>query len=253
MSTNYICELYYGNEKLNWQELMRISLDNLGFVPGIMTIYQADRMLEEVDFNESLLLSLESQKDIPEVTLRAHSYDETQDNPWFRIGSSDGKFVSLKWSNTNLDFLLKAYILGFLKLKGFTAGYAFENNDVWEQNAKASEQGRSNFTLFPGQFIYTCGMQFMAAPLMWFGTAFFELVSKQELLKFPGAYVNDVSNDIVCIRLFDLYDDPCKDKNRDRQKQFWSFFELEKIISQYEEKNSVDASESLRSFLAKKK
>ena len=107
MGTQYICELYFDKGKSNWQELLRISLHNLGFIPNVMSIYiTLNKMYEEVPYDEDFLLSITFEKDAPGIIIRNHTYDEEGENPWFRFGDSEDKFVSLRWSNTNLDFLL---------------------------------------------------------------------------------------------------------------------------------------------------
>jgi hypothetical protein len=252
MSTQYVCELYYETAKIDWRQLMKMSVANLGFLPNVMTMYLEDSMLEEIAYNENILFSLPLSSDIPEIIVRHRLYNELSDNPWFKFGPSEGNFVSLRWSNNNLNFLISESISKFLTLEGFTAGYAFNYNDAWEQNAKASERDIVDFALFPGQFKYTCGMQFMAAPLMWFGKPFFQIVNKETLLNFTGADDDSSeSRDVVCIELFDLYDNPAYDQNRERQRHFSSFVGLDDAVTHFEEKNFVDAAEALKFFLSK--
>jgi hypothetical protein len=40
--------------------------------------------------------------------------------------------------------------------------------------------------------------------------------------------------------LFDLYDDPAKVDNRQRQKDFWKTFDLQKKAEQYEKDRPID-------------
>jgi len=209
-------------------------------------------MFEEVPYDEDMLFSTLSEE--PGITILHHTYDEDLDNPWYRIGDMEGKFISLKWSNTNLDFLLFKNIEMFLNMDEFVAGYAFENNDVWDQTKKAKEKNESDPTLYPGQSLYVCGMEFMAAPLMWFGKVFFSIIPKNKLLEFEDAHINEkVTPDTVEIRLFDIYQSPAKLDNRDNQKRFWSFFNLRQIALKFEEDNAIDAAQSLKKFLAKRK
>lgn len=252
MNTQYICELYFDRSESNWQELLREALKVLGFIPNIMSVYiSSEEMYEEVPFDEAFLLSTSfGEDDIPGITIRNHIYDEDGENLWFRLGDSEGKFVSLKWSNSDLDFLLLANSVRILKMDGFTAGYVFDNKDIWEESRKAKENDELNFTVYPGQYKYVCGMQFMAAPLMWFGKPFFNIIGKNKLLKFEGASLKE-SLDIVEINLFDIYDSPSKIENREKQKKFWSFFDLEKVAFKFEEDNAIDAVQSLKDFLAK--
>jgi hypothetical protein len=254
MNTNsqYICELYFDKNRNNWQHLIRMSITNLGFLPNVMTIYLNDRMFEDIPYNEEFLLSILSEEDIPGITIRNHIYDETVEDIWFKLVDTKWEFVSIKWSNTNLDFLLSGNLANILKIDGFVAGYVFENNDIWEQSAKAKENKESNYTVFPGQYKYVSGMKFMAAPLMWFGKSFFEIISKDKLLSFDMAYIDELKySNLVKVKLFDIYDSPDKPENRLKQKEFWSFFDLDKVISKYEEDNQVDAEKSFKDFLTK--
>jgi hypothetical protein len=253
MSVQYICELYFDKHKSDWQELMKLSLHSLGFIPNVMSIYVTmDKMFEEIPYDENFLFSVLSKEDEPGITIRHHIYDEDSENPWFRLGDTEGKFVSLKWSNTNLDFLLSENIEQFFKMDGFTVGYAFDNKDIREQSREATEKGGGDYTIYPGQYKYVCGMQFMAAPLMWFGKPFFEIISKDKLLKFNKAHIKgQMMHDLIEVELFNIYDSPEKTENRINQKSFWSFFDLGKIISKFEEDNAIDAVKSLKDFLAK--
>lgn len=253
MSSQYICELYFDRDESNWKALLRAALKVLGFSPNIMSVYATfDEMYEDVSYNEDFLLSIAFEKNIPGITIRNHLYDEDAENPWFKFGHLEGKFASLKWSNTNLDFLLSEKIEQFLKMDGFTAGYAFDNKDIWEQSRKAKEKGKLlDYNVYPGQYKYVCGMQFMAAPSMWFGKPFFEIISKNKLLEFNKAHTSEKLIGIVEVNLFNIYESPENANNRINQKNFWSFFDLDKVISKFEEGNSIDAVQSLKDFLAK--
>jgi hypothetical protein len=252
MNTQYICELYFDKETSDQQELMKLALQSLGFIPTIMSIYVSmDEMYEEVSYSEDLLFSVLSKEDDSGITITQHIYDENTTNPWFRFGKEEGKFVSLKWSNENMDFLLAEKITHFLKINGFAAGYVFDNKDAWEQSREAKENSELSSVNYPGQFKYVCGMQFMAAPLMWFGEPFFEIISKDELLKFSKA--QKLNTDLVEVKLFNIYESPEKSENRIAQKNFWTFFELDKVVTKFEEENSIDAVQALNDFLAKMK
>ena len=79
------------------------------------------------------------------------------------------------------------------------------------------------------------------APLMWLGEEYFKIIPKEKLLKFKGSsLINYTSFDLVHIKLFELYDDPSKIENRERQKSFWKTFDLEKRVVQYEKDRPFD-------------
>lgn len=81
---------------------------------------------------------------------------------------------------------------------------------------------------------------------------FFETISKGKLIKFNKSHINEgVDADLVEVKLFDIYESPEKIENRIKQKSFWSFSDLNKIISKFWEDNSMDAVQPLKDFLAK--
>lgn len=256
MNIQYVCELYFEKGKSNQKELMELVLHShsLGFTPNVMSIYVTlDEMYEEVSYAEDFLFSLLSREKDSGVTISQQDYDENIVNSWFKLSRIEGNFFSLRWSNENLNFLIQKNIADFLKMDGFAAGYIFDNKDVWEQSRIAKENKSSRSIDYPGQFKYVCGMQFMAAPLMWFGKPFFEIISKDMFLEFNDANIDEqLSPNIVEVKLFDVYDPPTKGANRDKQKQFWTFFDLDKVVLKYEKDNAIDAAQALADFLKKR-
>jgi hypothetical protein len=252
MSNQYVCELYFDREKGNRVDLTKLALQSLGFMPNIMSIYvNMDEMYEEVPYNEDLLFTILSKEVDSEIKIAERPYDENRLRPWFRLGEIEGNFFPLKWSNENLDFLIPEKIKQFLKVDGFAACYIFDNKDAWEQSTQAKDNGNRDSLDYPGQFKYVSGMQFMAAPLMWFGSRFFGIIGKAKLLEFAEA--QELKTDLVEVNLFNIYDSPQKNENRAKQRSFWSFFDLDKIVARFEEDNNLDAAQSLRDFLARTK
>lgn len=90
----------------------------------------------------------------------------------------------------------------------------------------------------------------MAAPLMWFGEHFYRIIPKQKLLKFRfSSLVNIEGNDLVRVKLFDVYDSPAEAHNRKIQREFWKFFNFEKVIAKYKKENEIV--ESLEDIIAR--
>lgn len=244
------CELYFNSAKSNVEELIKISLNTLGFTPTAMTIYiNWDELYEDVVYDEIFLYSLLSQNPIS-IEIRNQVHDELDENLWFRIKNED-KFISLIWSNNNFDFLLTEKSFQLIKMKGFIAGYIYNNEDASNQTSEAKTSLTFDANKYPGQIKYVCGMQFMAAPLMWFGEPFFEIISKDELQKFKKA--RKLNADLIEIKLFDIYDLPQKTENRNSQKEFWISFELDKVVDKYQKENDVDAVQALNDFLVRMK
>ena len=104
-----------------------------------------------------------------------------------------------------------------------------------------------------GRVEKTCGLQFMAAPLIWFGRSFDLIISFEKLTSFKFSTIVSINgNDVIQIRLFDIYDLPSIEKNRDKQKEFWKFFDLKNVIQKFQKNNEISAVESLEAFIKRR-
>ena len=246
MNSNYLCTLYFDKSSVQLKDLLKTSQKMLGFSPELMTIYiSTDKMFENISYDENFLLRILSENPLS-IKLMNQSYNIESDNLWFRI-KTEGDFISASWSNKNLNFLLTNDIYQFFRLPGFVAGYAYNNDDVFYQTNDAKTALKDNY---PGRSKFTCGMQFMAAPIMWFGDSFFKNISKSKLLEFKKT--SEIIPGILEIKLFDLYESPQNDENRSIQKYYWSFFDLESVIANFEKIYNSDPHQALRDFLSNK-
>ena len=68
MKIQYICELYFDNEKSSQQELMKLAVQSLGFIPNIMSIYvNMDEMFEEAKNDPTIIIVKSSVPDLANV------------------------------------------------------------------------------------------------------------------------------------------------------------------------------------------
>lgn len=252
MKPQYICKLFYDKNIADRFALLEMSLNSLGFIPTTMSIYvDWYEMYENVEYNKESILSTVKGKEYLGIKIdsEANAYS---DRIWFRFEKIEGNFFSLIWSNRNFDFLLSNSISEFLQTKGFTAGYLFDNGDVYDQTDLAQKNNNPSVVL-PGRSIYHWGFQFMAAPLMWFGEPFFKLIAENKLLSFSGAttvFPHNKNSRISHIKLFDPYESPATTPNRTKQMEFWKYFDLERIAFDYDKNNFIDPIQALNESLA---
>lgn len=92
-----------------------------------------------------------------------------------------------------------------------------------------------------GKRIFVNSIPFIAAPVMFFGNEYYSIIPKDVLLKVPNSQELIVKGqEVIAIRLFDLYDNP--NLHRNTQKKYWQITSLSQRIKKYEkEVFSVDA------------
>jgi hypothetical protein len=156
----------------------------------------------------------------------------------------------------------------FLSNPNFICGNCCDNGDRCEQSKKENEYFINTDPKNPyeiekivekydlskhwGRSENTCGLEFMAAPLMWFGENFYRIIPKQKLLEFRFASLISIEEvELVHVKLFDIYDSPAKELNRAIQKEFWSFFNLEEVVAKYKKENEIV--DSLEDIIARAK
>lgn len=265
----YACDILY---KYNEEEIITLfkkSLGLTGFESKYMSILfdEFEPPIDEVVFNEKYLLELFKRKPST-ITIMSElkNNENKEDYYWFKFGLSiDSPFgldtCTLTWSNSNLNFLIGNELFNtFLNSSNLIYCYCYDQFDAFEQSNKSminpdfekpweSHERSREFILDNaidtsdhwGRYISTCGMMFMAAPVMWFGEEYFKIISKASLKHFKGAsLINHYSFDLIYIKLFELYDDPSRIENREKQKSFWKTFDLEKKVEHYEKDRPID-------------
>jgi len=235
--------------------------DLLGFEPRFMDIYYEGYFdLSNVRFDR-VKIETHLKEPLTSILIKNELDNAFGNLAWFRLSVDDTyhhKF-SFEWSNIGVDFLAgHDYFKKLVSSEYFICGYYYDGDDLFFQTNKTIRYHKhlqdSAFKTTKNQFgdlvIDTsenwgrsetgAGLVFMAAPLMCYGSGFFEIISKEKLLQFEGAILlRDEGHEMVSIKLFELYELPSKKENREKQEMFWSFFDLRKIIDQYNRKNTI--------------
>lgn len=247
-----IFECYFNKNESNWKNVLKYTIDLFGFIPSSMSVYKSkDNYLDDEVFNENYIGSLLNSDDIPDLSVYPDIDLDLGNIRWFKFGFCDFNYYKIIWSNNNLDFLKDDFLQKLFKMPGFTVAYFYDNDDAYEQKKQFNQNKNSLRIDYPGQFIYTCGLQFIAASKIFFGSSFFEVIPKSKLLDFK--YSTYFENDeIIEVKLFDRLNNQNNSLVRENQKLFWIFFNLDEVIKDFEIKNQIDASAALNLFLNKK-
>lgn len=269
---NYSCILHFTFSPENTEQLLNNAIKSLGFPPSIMYIkIDNENTLEDVPFDEHLLFSLLS-KEPTTIQLMNREYDDNESYYWFKLRiDKEYNIIRAEWLNSSLDFLLSSSSINhFLQSANFLSGNCCDNGDRHEQSRGMIEyfinknvknpndvekiEEKIDVSKHWGRSVKTCGLEFMAAPLMWFGEKFYTVIPKDKLIQFKySKYTSVEGTEIVTINLFNLYESPAEPENRSKQEEFWKFFKLESVISDYESKNEIDPIQALNSILGNKK
>lgn len=266
----YTCNISYkcSNQSLI-SNLLAIAIKNLGFEPKYMSLFfdEFSKPANDLPYDETAMFAL--LKRLPgSITIKNKLYDE--DNPEASSGFSLALITNehfplqsciLTWSNNNLDFLLnKNDFQLFIGFENLIYCYCYDQYDCYQQSYtrrinsefdKSLEvEYRSGEFIFDdvidiskhwGRSINARGLSFMAAPVMWFGSEFYKIISKEAFLNYENSsLMSYLSADVIRVNLFDLYDDASKEENRNKQKEFWEFFDLQNKIHLYEQESPVD-------------
>jgi hypothetical protein len=265
----YCCRILYKcDEVKKVHKLLKTALNVLGFEPARTDVFFDEfskKSVSDLKYDEDYLFDLLNEEP-GTLTLKNMLYNEGEREAYsffsLEIHSND-KFeiqaCSLSWVNSNLEFLLKndefQHLLNFENL---VYCYCHDQYDISAQTDKSRvnpdfnnpwQEGETSrpYILHDEDISRNWGRServgytvFVAAPLMWFGIDFYKLIRREKLLAFPFASdFNAGANELVMIKLFDLYDDPAKMENRRRQMEFWSFFELQSVIDKFKEENKI--------------
>lgn len=266
----YSCSILYSFNENNFLNFFSSALETLGFEPAYMTVYfdEFTNPLEDIRYDKNHVIKLLGKKPTT-ITLKNKIYDPDENTSgycWFRFklildNPYKEEFCSLEWSNNSLDFLFRSKEFNyFLESKSLIYCYCYNQEDCMKQsntsiinpefekpqaaNSKQQEfilKDAINISEHWGRYIKALEFVFMAAPLMWFGEEYFKIIPQEKLLKFAGAsLINFSTYNLVHVKLFDLYDDPEKTMNRQRQKEFWETFSLQNKAEQYKEERPID-------------
>jgi hypothetical protein len=253
------------------------ALQFLGFIPKRMSFVIGERSIDEIQYDEILLKEFMQQA--PDtVFIREDYYIEDGTNFSFLISvDSTYKTMHFGWANATPQLLLTSQLFNDLIFsRHFISGYlgnhhhviANDNREIFQPGKKFNSWGESR--PFAGIPIY-------AASIMWFGNVFFKIISKEKFMDFPSpplgllkhlfllkpnqadikqvqmTLLKNGGEETIQINLFDI-EGP---RNEKRQKQFWKYFRLYKIMKAYENKKmselGIDLEKEMNDYIDKMK
>lgn len=241
-------------------EILSVFFDNiiksLDFKPDKMDIYYNEFSTPKsfIKYNSNLLNALslsELDGGVTSFSLYDNRYTNERITPFFRVKILDTTFsnkqvvclfewVSYSKLYFDLDVLFLSnylsdeariiFLIAYNQLDGI-AGIEKQNyfKRIFSSQAKW------------GKRIFVNSIPFIAAPVMFFGNEYYSIIPKDVLLKVPNSQELIVKGqEVIAIRLFDLYDNP--NLHRNTQKKYWQITSLSQRIKKYEKKVfSVDA------------
>lgn len=241
-------------------EILSVFFDNiiksLDFKPDKMDIYYNEFSTPKffIKYNSNLLNALslsELDGGVTSFSLYDNRYTNERITPFFRVKILDTTFsnkqvvclfewVSYSKLYFDLDVLFLSnylsdeakiiFLIAYNQLDGI-AGIEKQNyfKRIFSSQAKW------------GKRIFVNSIPFIAAPVMFFGNEYYSIIPKDVLLKVPNSQELIVKGqEVIAIRLFDLYDNP--NLHRNTQKKYWQITSLLQRIKKYEkEVFSVDA------------
>lgn len=231
-------------------------IKSLDFKPDKMDIYYNEFSTPKffIKYNSNLLNALslsELDGGVTSFSLYDNRYTNERITPFFRVKILDTTFsnkqvvclfewVSYSKLYFDLDVLFLSnylsdeakiiFLIAYNQLDGI-AGIEKQNyfKRIFSSQAKW------------GKRIFFNSIPFIAAPVMFFGNEYYSIIPKDVLLKVPNSQELIVKGqEVIAIRLFDLYDNP--NLHRNTQKKYWQITSLSQRIKKYEkEVFSVDA------------
>jgi len=241
-------------EKEKIIRLWKWAIENINFTPRYMSIYiSEDFFLDEIDYNYLDMMNYLMSEDVGSIHI-LNSLDTDDNFAWLKLKTSAiFNFCEISWYDGKFDFLIKnESFKEFICIPEFINGACYDSHDVFSQsNNNLNYQERNNpqikwkvikdpmgFAVADisqnwGREISFYNLNFLVAPLMWFGKLFFQIVRKDILL--ASGYVYTISfNEIEVLNLvlFDLYNQDI-DSLRKEQKRLWLLWDLDKNANDY--------------------
>ncbi len=268
----YYCELCL---KANIQELPKLLSSVIGmldFAPSKMDVFSNEfkKPKHSVPYNKEYILNNFSKSELDggfiSFSLYDRSYSYKNTSSFFRFKLFDstlGKesvIFTFEWiAYKDLNWLIKdEFVLNKLLQKGVELAYLIANNqnDAHIETQEAKENTRMITKLFWkknwGRKEIVNGFTFIAAPLMYFGSAYDKVVSISDLEAYQKARTIKINGaKIIKIEIYPLYSNP--KEYRKEQKNYWKELNLSKRIENYREVTKIDFTQFLkrRSLLKK--
>jgi hypothetical protein len=261
MLIRYACKIRLISHPENFKETLRKILDNLTYKPfSVYCFYNEFKRPpdKEIIYNKEFLVdnvSVTEMKGITSMSIYDSDYRPDATTPFVRLRFDvtekiENSTITIEWVYfENFDFLLKndQIINDYVsKDNRLIFCYLYNQLDTYEQSNSKESWLKKNW----GKVVLRGGMQFQAAPIMYFGKDFESIISLDKLKVFGERIGQD---EIIKIELDSLYLNP--EGYRKKQKRFWKQLNLEKVIADYESKTKINLKEMLkrRAELARKK
>lgn len=243
----------------NSKILAKIPLKNLGFQPNIVKRVNPENgyQLDESNFDFIQLQTLIDQG-ISNYSLYSQDYNEEklEEFIWFKFDyNSNFQTCVLLWQNRNLEFLIGSDLYNTLIGNNYLI-YCY-HYDLYDQMKQTNFDIYSFKRNYPGKNfkikydsgyrkdivdisenwgrnISACGINFMAAPFMIFGNGYYEIIDKAKIKNFHLTTPYKLNSpELLKVELFNIYSDPESEENRKTQRDFWTFFDLERVAKDY--------------------
>ena len=260
--SRYTCSILIQYEDDKLLSFVSDIIEVLGFTPLYYDIFYDDLKVNErlnLSFDRAKILELfTGSENIRLIKIKGSDDDFSDLNNWFRIilnrstKENIGETVLLEWSiNGNIDFLLESnFFINIINNKSLFYCYCYNQTDAAKQsNTHYNKYGENpkgikvvtdqfgnkiiDISKNWGKSITVHSLKFVAAPYIWFGLAFENILSLERFKKFE--FTNKISDNGVFIKLFNIYESP--EQHRKIQRKFWNFIEKNKIIETYEKDN----------------
>lgn len=275
----YSCEILLKQEG-SLEALIQRCLKATGFTPRYTDVFfdQFTKGKYDVGYGEASLLKLMAKEEPPErFKLKDRLYEEGGFVNWFSFRCNNtattlGCTWKLEWSNTSLEVLLENPLWKeLLADERLIWAVCFDERDAMEQanthfieyddkplpagvKVIKNEVGDKIIDVSKhwGRFAIARELSFIAAPLLWIGEPFFAVIDKKKWLDFKYASETELGGQKrILVQLFPPEANPAD--YRDRQKDFWSHFKLEKVMREYKKANEIDMIAWVQAQLEKKK
>ncbi len=255
----YYCELAARVNVQGLPKLLSSVIGLLDFEPSKMDVFYNEfkQSKDSIHYDEEYILSNLSKSEVDGGITSFSLYDKhyTYENvtPFFRFKLSDSTLneelvsCTFEWvAYQNLDWLIKdEFILNKLLQEGVELVYlvAYNQNDVYTETQDAKENIGLSSKLFGtknwGRKEIVNEVTFIAAPLMYFGSAYEKVISIDDLKNYKTANTIKINNsEIIKIEIFPLYGNP--KEYRKEQEHYWKKLNLEKQIKNYREATEID-------------
>ncbi|MDN5204925.1 hypothetical protein QQ008_26280 [Fulvivirgaceae bacterium BMA10] len=99
----------------------------------------------------------------------------------------------------------------------------------WDEELQVNKVDVSNN---PGRIEFAPGLVLMSCWRMYFGNSFFKHVSRERILSFEGAHrIEEQDNGVVFVELYADVFESGNEENKEKQKQFREWIEIDKLVS----------------------